>query len=340
MKTLISTTLCALLLLTGCLSTPHSIEREFNQKNISTSVISPAEHLSLTYRFKENLIAEEQEAFYDYLGTPQAVEYLSPKLNEAIGATGAFSKAVYQHSNLWSDALRSGQFINTLGIATIAGATFALLTPSKTRHKSSYKYYLQDYTALTPEEVTQRERDKTINFTNSFFKKHGYKVVCAQGCNADRQPDKSGKYVFNYYLENSQLTSYYKSNFIQVQFILNPLIKVVDNEDAAILGSPYNYESDGIHGWRVWAEIPVSGDTPKDLKRLPNGDEIGHTGCVGCFAGTTMYFDFYKGITKALKGYSHYEYSFHHRFAFYDGHSYELNEELTNHSIIKSILNN
>jgi hypothetical protein len=322
-------------MLGGCVSSPEGDDIERNNTTRNIIAIDKTTQTQLTYRLRGGLIADERNAFMQYLGTDSAVKDLSPALNEAIGATGAFSKAAFMYTREWNDAYLSGNLTETLGLMAAAGATFALITPSKERNRASFDYYFyeKDAQSHSVAMVTSRKRKESIEAIYSFGELQGYEVTCAKGCTSDNTPIIGETNEFHLQKIPSASNTFYKPNFIRISTQLSELTFVEKAIDAPLLGQPYNFMAAPYRGWAIDIRIPRKNRAPT-ITKLEN-NELSAVFEEGRVVGTSIHKALYTHLTKNIKGLSRFKNDFHNHLAFYDGKVYQLHEELIDNSIIK-----
>jgi len=316
------------------MSTQMSNDIDLQKNNKTISNISNAEKIQLTYRFKDSLIAEEKNEFYNFLGTDSASKDLSPALNNAIGASGAFAKTTFLYSTEWEKALISGNINQLIGTSLLAGVAFAGITPSKERNKHQFQYYLNAPTDFDLTELTISSRKTTIAAIHSFAKSFGYQVTCDFGCK-ENEADMSGdnSFILTLIEASSNTTLFHKPKFLYVTLDLKKL-KESDNIDSPLLGANYNYQSTGSYDWRISIVTPHNNREPTFIN-MPNGKR---TITSGSFSGSKLHRKFYEYLTKEIKGLSYFTNDFHNHLAFYNGKTYQLFEKLTDNSIIQGVL--
>lgn len=332
MKTLV-VTFSATLLLAACgATTKASLDIESNRANQQTIEVSALEKTQLTYRFKDSLIADEQEALYEYLGTAKSIETLSPVINNALNATKGFAYASSLYTQNLEKAVASGNLMELFGPAAIAGATFALLTPSKERHRRDFDLTISREQAinLTSAEITKIKREETYEAIRIFAKENNYSLKCIEFCSNTTTEDSSGKSSFLLTLIGP--TDGYQPKYLYVQTTLTNLKRIEKPVDSIFLGEEYLYKSELRLGWLIALTSTYNDSEPKFVTL----DKRQYLTGVNTLIGTTVYRKFYEYLTKEIKGFSHYRYTHHSKYAFYDGETYLLNDKLTNNSIIKS----
>ena len=336
------TLLATLLGITGCASSPIYKDVNKNKTNMVIKPLESSQNLQLTYRFKNSLIAEEQNQFNEYLGSDAALKDLSPALNNTLNFAGSLSKETFMYTTLWEDAFLTGDVSDLVSTSLLVGATVALISPSRERNKQAFEYYVNsiDYNVSSTEDLTSSLKKQTVNEIYAFAKAEGYSITCDFGCENSTQTDATGNHVLFLNLNDKHTTSYFRPNFILVSLVLDDLIKIEKPIDAPLLGDVYDYRAESQNGWQVYMTTTIDNVKPTFKEYItPQGVNTGRKYIVGTHAlGSSIHKRFYKHLTKNLQGFSYFAHDFNNELAFYDGEVYQLNEKLTDNSIIKGLI--
>jgi len=331
MKHIILAIISGVVLMSGCTSSAVRMDINKTEESLSVTPISKDKQLQLTYRFKENLIPEEYNEFAAYLGTDDAKEVLATNIDDALASSVGISNGLLMHSTVWDNALKSGNMLNVgIGALAVGGVLELATADAKARRKISQTYFIDapEWINQSATEITELQRQTTVDIIYEFADSMGYSTSCAKSCDFT-----NNKLELDLTLTNKNTETFYKPSWIRVGFILKPLEKVQQDLDGVLLGQRYQFKSER---WFISTSTTVN-DTPPEYKTLSDGQTyLANEASLG---GTLIYQKLFELLTSRLTGYSNFYNSNHVKIAFVNGKTYKLNEELLDNSIVKGELN-
>lgn len=324
-------------LLGGCSTThPLFIEKDNLIKTMQLKKVSKLEQMQLTYRFANSLMKDERESFFNYLQLKDTQKEFNTLFSGAGAASLDVAKTSLKYSSAWEDALKSGNIGNQIGTSMIIGMSAAVLSNYLTKlDKETFTYYINDKNTehLSLKEITIKYRKKTYQAIYDFAQQYDYEVICDFACKDTNHADDTGQSQLYLHDISTSPKLYYRPEYIGIYTELNPLIQKNNMTDNKLLNQSYQYKSKPYRGWLVRAGCFFN--KARMAYTFPNTTNKIRPTPLYLFEGTYLHKKFYDLMTKNLKGFSYF-YKIHKtHLAFYNGKTYQLNEELTDNSIIK-----
>jgi hypothetical protein len=317
----------------GCSTSPMYQDIEKTEHNATVTQLSKSERLQMTYRFRENLIADEYNAFSQYLGSDEAKQELTTDFEGAIGISAGIAEGMLMNSTVWENAYKSGNIINVGVSSLVVGTALNLVTAeARERRSIAHTLYLNEakWDDKSETDVTQLQRKRTVDTIYEFAESMDYSIECIDSCLFI-----DNKLTLELTLKNKNKQIYFKPSWIRLGLILKPLQKVKNDYDRVLLGNRYQYKSEGKFGWFI-STSTTKNDALPIYKALQNGQSyLANEESLG---GTFIYQKLFELLTLRLPGYSNFYNTNHIHLAFLNGKTYKLYDELTDNSIVEGEL--